>query len=584
MKICATCGEVYGDDAQVCGLDGTTLAAWDQANQGRAPASSDTHPTQLLSGGGPKTDSSSEGVTNPIAVPPVGNEPTRGRLLAERYLLEGQIGTGGFGAVFAAVDTRLQKQVAVKILSPQVARDPEALARFQQEAVAASQIGHEGIVDVTDFDTDTDGTQFIVMEYLDGTDLANVIEDEERLEPVRALSIAIQTSHALAVAHHKGILHRDLKPANIFLLNRELRDDFAKVIDFGISKVLHGQLGADKLTSTGQIIGTPYYMAPEQAAGGDIDGRADIYSLAIILYEMLTGEPPFSGRTYLEVITKHLAEPPERPTNMVPDLPEGAILDRLLLTALAKEPDERQPSMAAFGDAMLTVLARLDPVMAASLRPKRLRSSPGLSQTWPATDDSAGHARITSAKKSGLLSTLGASAGELNTRDIEEYTAGKHGSSRRLLAIASGATAIVAVAAFALLRGGSSDNASPTASAPKRPQAELVTTAPDAGRASTPEAPRTFARRVTIVAQIAGAEVFGPDDEKLGPLPYTVDAPAGLASINLTIRAKGYKNTPVRVTEDSPDEIRVDLKRRRKGTKKPDPAADDSDDDIAKDW
>jgi len=297
--------------------------------------------------------------------------PTHERLLGGRYALKRKLGEGGFGIVFEAEDERLGKRVAVKMLAPRLADQPAALERFRREALAAGRIGHEGIVNVTDFDQDPDGTYFVAMEFLSGVDLAHAIDRDGPFPPVRALSIAIQAAHALAAAHNKGILHRDLKPGNIFLTHTEFRRDNVKIIDFGMSKLTMHGLDDVSLTRPGQIIGTPFYMAPEQAAEGVIDGRADVYALGGILYEMLTGRPPFTGSGYLEIVYKHLKEEIEPPSLLYPGEPLPTEIDALTLRALAKRPDDRFQSMLEFADAMLYLLSTLDQMAAYHLRPRR---------------------------------------------------------------------------------------------------------------------------------------------------------------------------------------------------------------------
>lgn len=294
-------------------------------------------------------------------------------MLGGRYALKRKLGEGGFGIVFEAEDERLGKRVAIKMLAPRLASQPAALERFRREAIAAGSIGHEGIVDVTDLDQDPDGTYFVAMEFLSGTDLAEAIDREGPFSPVRALGIAIQAARAIAAAHATGILHRDLKPGNIFLTRTDFRHDNVKIIDFGMSKLTTHTTESASLTTPGQIIGTPYYMAPEQAIEEGVDGRTDVYALGGILYEMLTGVPPFTGSTYLEIVYKHLKQPPEPPSRVCPEQRIPPAVDTLVLRALAKRKSSRYESMAKFADAALDLLWSLDHLAASNLLPRRHR-------------------------------------------------------------------------------------------------------------------------------------------------------------------------------------------------------------------
>ncbi|MCA9672492.1 MAG: serine/threonine protein kinase [Myxococcales bacterium] len=298
-----------------------------------------------------------------------------GRVLGERYQLDHQTGVGGFGAVFAARDLRLNKRVAVKVLSPRVAERDDMLTRFRREAIAASRIGHEGIVDVTDFDRDADGTHFIVMEFLHGSDLANLLDHEKRLAPVRALSIAAQVGNALYAAHLKRIVHRDLKPSNIYLVERQSRHDAVKIIDFGISKILAHSIAPTSVTRQGAILGTPYYMAPEQAApSGELDHRVDIYALGVILFQMLTGQRPFTGKSYLSVLDQQRNKARPKPSDVYPELRELPIadaLDALVVKAMAKDAEARHSSMIVMVRDIVAALEVLDATAADVVRPVR---------------------------------------------------------------------------------------------------------------------------------------------------------------------------------------------------------------------
>ncbi|HVZ73759.1 MAG TPA: serine/threonine-protein kinase, partial [Polyangia bacterium] len=263
----------------------------------------------------------------------------KGRIVGGRYRVLRVLGEGGMGTVYAAEHVDIGKGVAVKILHPQYSRQQDLVERFRREARAASRVGHPHIVDVTDFGTTDDGCAFFVMEHLDGIDLADVLSHERILDPGRATEIAIQICRALEAAHAAGVIHRDLKPENIFLVAREGRADFVKVLDFGIARNVEQE--SSRLTNPGIAMGTPQYMAPEQAMGGPPDRRSDIYSVGALLYEMLTGSPPHGEGE--EAARVHKNETPRAPRALRPDLtPE---LERVVMRALETDPTRRQQTM-----------------------------------------------------------------------------------------------------------------------------------------------------------------------------------------------------------------------------------------------
>jgi serine/threonine protein kinase/tetratricopeptide (TPR) repeat protein len=253
-----------------------------------------------------------------------------GRVINNRYRVIRKIGEGGMGTVYAGEHVEIGKGVAIKILHPAYSTQQDLVERFRREARAASRIGHPNIVDVTDFGSTEDGCAYFVMEHLDGIDLADVLSHERRLDCPRACNIAIQICRALAAAHAAGVIHRDLKPENIFLVARDGQADFVKVLDFGIARSM-GR--ARRLTNPGVAMGTPEYMAPEQAEGGAVDHRSDIYSVGALIYEMASGSPPQLNRD------KDLIPP----RGVKADIPEE--LDRIVMRALERDPERRYQSM-----------------------------------------------------------------------------------------------------------------------------------------------------------------------------------------------------------------------------------------------
>lgn len=276
-----------------------------------------------------------------------------GRVLNDSYLVEAVLGEGGMGRVYRARHTRIaQKYYALKVLHPEYARDPEQLARFQREAEAAATVSHPNVVGVFDVGRTADGYAYLSCELLTGTDLDALLEKKTRLEPARAVRICLQICDAVAAAHKKNVVHRDLKPQNVFLLADSTGEvpDFpvVKVVDFGLSRFLdHGDA---QLTKTGMVMGTPAFMAPEQATGQRGDHRVDVYGIGVILYACLTGRPPFAEdtipATLLSVIT---AEAP-RPRSINPEIPEP--LELLIQKTMAKNPKERYQSAIELASAL----------------------------------------------------------------------------------------------------------------------------------------------------------------------------------------------------------------------------------------
>ncbi|MFN0251772.1 MAG: protein kinase domain-containing protein [Kofleriaceae bacterium] len=282
-----------------------------------------------------------------------------GQTLDGRYYVEKKIGEGGMGVVFSARHAVIERPLAIKVLKREVMRDTATIQRFVREAKAASRIGHPNIVDVTDFGTTPDGMTYSVMEYVHGDTLGTALRAASPFSAHRAVKIAAQIARALGAAHDKGIIHRDLKPENVFLLNRDGRTDFVKIVDFGIAKVAppQGGVAEPRLTRAGSVFGTPEYMAPEQAAGrGDTDGRVDIYALGIILYEMVTGRVPHRGDSMVRTLAMQMLDPVEPPSKLRPDLPIPPELEQVILTALAKKREVRYQTMGELLAALEKVL------------------------------------------------------------------------------------------------------------------------------------------------------------------------------------------------------------------------------------
>lgn len=253
--------------------------------------------------------------------------------------------------VFLAEHPRISKKVAVKVIHQDLASSPEMVSRFLAEARAASQINHEHVVDILDFGQNETGENFMIMEYLEGQTLSARVKAAGRLDGAVSQNIGIQIADALIVAHQRGVIHRDLKPDNIFLIRRPTNPDYVKILDFGLAKLLTGSEGLQHRTSSGSVLGTPHYMAPEQCEGRvTVDGRTDLYSLGCILFHMVTGDLPFPGEGFAEVILKHLGEAPPNPRSLNPQVSPS--WNKLILHCLAKQRDYRFQSAEQLLDAM----------------------------------------------------------------------------------------------------------------------------------------------------------------------------------------------------------------------------------------
>jgi serine/threonine-protein kinase len=263
----------------------------------------------------------------------------RGRELGQ-YRLGQLLGTGGMGEVYLAEHLLLRRPAAIKLIRPEHAGDPVNLARFEREVHATATLTHPNTVQIYDYGRADDGTFYCVMEYLPGLTLRQLIKEYGPLSAARAVYFLRQICGALCAAHAVGLIHRDIKPANVMVCERGGLHDTVKVLDFGLVLPLSRGADGEKLTEEGALPGTPAYMSPEQAAGeDDLDPRSDIYGVGALAYFLLTGQPPFAGRSPLRMLAAHLYEPPEPPSKRRPDLP--ADLEAIVLRCLAKEPADR---------------------------------------------------------------------------------------------------------------------------------------------------------------------------------------------------------------------------------------------------
>ena len=311
MKVCPSCSELYPDDAGHCPRDGASLR------------------TVL--------------------------DPLIGKTVGGRFRLISRLGSGGMSSVYLARHVLIDRLMAIKTLRRDLARDPIQRDRFLREARAVNRINHANIVEISDFGETEDGLVYLVMEYVPGDSLLKVMS-EGPFPALRALDIAEQCASALSRAHQMGVIHRDLKPENIIIVQRKERRDFVKLLDFGIAKILD----APSLTGSQQIFGTPGYIAPEYIQSTEIDGRADLYSLGCILYEMVTGALPFDYEYPGDLLVKHVTEAPIKPSGRLPSVEPP--VEAFILRCLEKNPDLRFRDAFHFNTELRAVRERLGPV------------------------------------------------------------------------------------------------------------------------------------------------------------------------------------------------------------------------------
>ena len=507
MKACATCQVQYPDAVEFCPRDGTRLP----------PSPRDTLVEEE-------------------------RDPLLGTTIDGRYTVEAILGQGGMGTVYAGRHAIIDKRVAIKVLrADHVENDPTAAQRFLVEAKAASKIGHQNIVDITDFGVLKDGQAYFVMEFLDGPTLGKIVHEAGFLSPLRAIAVTVQMARGLQAAHDKGIIHRDLKPENIFVLERDGQSDLVKIVDFGIAK---DQKNNRRLTQAGMVLGTPEYMSPEQATGQPTDHRVDMYALGCILYEMLTGDVPFKGETPTKTLTQHVFDAPEPPSKRRPDLAIPAALEAVVLRTLQKKPTDRFADLRALMAALDRVESELRAadakpaaagaasMTAPSLPPRVVApvSSQAPTAISPAVSDSTLLAAV-KPKRTGLLIGAGAIGGLL-------FVGG----------------------AIALVRG----------SSPKRPPPAVVVAAPTTPATPTPPTSAkpavpspTAAADIELVLRTnpPGADVLR-GAERLGATPLTVRLPRSDEAIALTFRHAGYRDAAREVVPSADKELEIVLERR----------------------
>jgi serine/threonine-protein kinase len=313
VKVCPVCGTQFGDEVKFCPNDGQTLRS-------ATPASN------LV-----------------------------GQVVADRYHIVKKLGEGGMGQVYLGEHVKMGRRSAIKVMNPTMVHDPDAVARFNREASNASRITHPNVCAIYDFGETSDGLIYLAMEFIEGEPLTDVLQRDGALPLARAVRIFAQTADALQAAHDLGIVHRDLKPDNIMVSRARDGSDVVKVVDFGIAKAVGGDEAGQKVTKTGLVVGTPEFMSPEQLAGDKVDGRSDLYALALVFFQTLTGRLPFEAETVQETMIKRLTDEPATLAAARPGLafPDG--LQAVFDTALARSPADRYQTVVKFADDVKSV-------------------------------------------------------------------------------------------------------------------------------------------------------------------------------------------------------------------------------------
>lgn len=491
MKACPKCGQRFLGNEEFCPKDGATLMSLDAAVE----------------------------------------DPLIGVVLDGRYQVEKKLGEGGMGVVYLATHVVIGKRYALKVLRGDMASEKDVAERFTQEARSAAAIGNEHIIEITDFGRVQDGAPYFVMELLDGQELHELLKQFPQLPVNRCLGIMAQCCEALSAAHNMEIIHRDLKPENIFLITRHGNPDFVKILDFGIAKVARE---SGRLTRTGMIFGTPQYMSPEQAAGTSMDARTDIYSLGIIMYEMLCGRVPFEADTFMGVLTKHLYEEPIPPQRLVPAVAVPAAVEAVLLKAIAKKPDRRYSSMIELGQDIRSLLEGKTPTIVYD----QMREIGDTTLPPPPPSEIVG----------GRKARLAVSDDELRAKPKWPLFAG------------IGAAVVVALVVVAVLLsssgGADQANAQTVPVIPAGPGPEESQEAPLPK--PEPAVVEEKAETITLATDPPGAGLY-KDGSLFGTTPAAVHRPVGLGSAKYTLKLKGYEAVDVMINSATPAEYKVNL-------------------------
>ncbi|MEO7084002.1 MAG: serine/threonine-protein kinase [Gemmatimonadaceae bacterium] len=418
LKICPQCGTEYPANARFCEIDGTSL---------RSAA---------------------------------GGNDLVGSVIADRYHVMKKLGEGGMGQVYLVEHVKMGRKSALKVMHPGMVKDVDSISRFNREAANASRIAHPNVAAVYDFGETPDGIIYLAMELVDGPPLTNVIEAQGALPPKRAAEIVRQTAEALAVAHDLGIVHRDLKPDNIMIAKTRDGGDLVKVVDFGLAKAAGNE--AQKVTKTGLVVGTPEYMSPEQLAGDKLDGRSDIYSLALVAFNMMTGKLPFPSDSAQESMIMRLTDRPKPLAAMKPDVAWPADVQAVMDKALERDANLRYQNATEFGRDLFRVVDRMPATQSAEMGTMIMGAA---TPAVPATRVSS---HVISSDKGGATVSMQSPppAGSVASDSVMQVAAPpKNRSMVPVFAGIAGLAVVGAAAAFYLKGGSAPSDANKTASA-----------------------------------------------------------------------------------------------------------------------
>ncbi|MEC7523563.1 MAG: serine/threonine-protein kinase [Myxococcota bacterium] len=488
-------------------------------------------------------------------MPLITPEERVGTTLDGRYRVEAVLGRGGMGAVLRGRHVHTGREVAIKLLLPEHARDAELLARFFQEARSAASLAHPNVVDTLDMDVEPEsGQPYLVLELLDGQDLAARLEAQGPMTPGALLAVALPVMDALAAAHERGVVHRDLKPENLFLAHDARGRVVPKVLDFGIAKLLEGENAVH--TVTGGVLGTPHFMSPEQAMGGPALGaQSDVWSMGAVMYVALTGQHPFEAETLPGLVTKVCTEDPTPIASLRPDVP--APIADAVHRALQRDLDARWPSMEAFGAGLVAAADAAGVTLA------------------------PGHREL-------FLGLAATRTGRIPSAQVALPRRRRRRSARRVWPWIAGGALLLPLVALALLAVPDDEAARappaarapaatpvlpvgvdpPTPAASSQPRAEpLATTTPPAPRPPTEPLTDAPARALRLESEPPGAQVAS-GDQVLGHTPLRVALPGG-APRGLRVTAPGHEPLHVEIGPHSPDPLLVRLRPRRERVRRP---------------